>query len=429
VMRGWSENSIDCVVTDPPYGIGFMGRDWDKTLPPKEAFREVLRVLKPGALAFVMSSPRQDVLWRMLKMLEDVGFVLKQSFISWIYKTGFPKAMNISKMIDKKLGFDALKIKELESSRRKRDNVLGRMFGKKTYEYEYITNEAKKWNGWKSIGGLKPALECILMVYKPLSEGTIVDNVLKWGTGAINVDACRIPFYKPIKPMKPSTNPPHPNDHNGSWADGAVKEREMWFPSRGRFPANLLVSDKALDTGKITKSVGGRTTKRTIGGREIYRGGKILQRDYLGDAGDQSRYFDLDAWAKHHGFLDVPKPSQRERNLGLGNMKKGSPPRTGRSKPAKGRKRALGRDRANFHPTVKPIKLMAYLIELGCSKNGVVLDPFVGSGTTCIAAKRLRRKWIGIEDNPVYVEIARRRITPKGPLDQYITPREDEERR
>lgn len=105
VMETFPDNSIDCIVTDPPYGIGFMGKDWDKALPDKEAFQQMFRVLKAGGLAFVMSSPRQDVLWRMLAMLEECGFILKQSFVSWIYKTGFPKAYDVSKGIDKKLEY------------------------------------------------------------------------------------------------------------------------------------------------------------------------------------------------------------------------------------------------------------------------------------------------------------------------------------
>ncbi len=102
VMSKWPDNSVDCIVTDPPYGISFMGKEWDRALPPKEAFEQMIRVLKPGALAFVMSSPRQDVLWRMLALLEGVGFQLKTSAIFWIYRTGFPKAYDVSKGIDRK---------------------------------------------------------------------------------------------------------------------------------------------------------------------------------------------------------------------------------------------------------------------------------------------------------------------------------------
>jgi len=276
VMASFPDESVDCVVTDPQYGIGFMGKEWDKALPPKEAFEQMLRVLKSGALAFVMSSPRQDVLWRMLRMLEEAGFNLGQSFISWIYKSGFPKAYDVSKGIDKRNArrreeYDALanylkekrlenglsqkdlakhfpsrtggltgcvwnwenganvptkrqwdKLTELLGLDRRFDDLIQRVeaerkvlsvrtklnafssqsgYGVGYNDFEKIPfeetapslSEAKKWNGWKSITGLKPALECVLMVNKPLNEKTIVDNVLRHGTGAINVDACRIP--------------------------------------------------------------------------------------------------------------------------------------------------------------------------------------------------------------------------------------------
>jgi len=392
-MKSFPTNSIDCVVTDPPYGIGFMGKDWDKALPPKEAFQEMIRVLKPGALAFIMSSPRQDVLWRMLAMLEGVGFVLRQSFLSWIYKTGFPKAYDVAKGIEgrEKLGTaNWSKWDKLEGEGELRDR-LG--YHKSQAEQDYRPKDytekrrlakvrltsplAKKWQGWKSIAGLKPALECILMVYKPLSEKTIVDNVLRWGTGAINVDATRIPcerdLSKDYKSIDSVCSPPK-------------------GITRGRFPANLLVSDKALDTGKITK---GSPLYWKRGKADQFQGifGKRRGQEVMygyGDAGDQSRYFDLDAWAEHYGFFDVPKAGRKERNKGLQSLLGGR----------------------NIHPTIKPIKLMAYLIELGCPPNGIVLDPFVGSGTTCIAAKMLGRKWIGIEINPNYVAIAKKRLEP-----------------
>jgi len=221
VLKEFPTESVDCIVTDPPYGIGFMGKEWDKALPPKEAFVEMHRVLKSGALAFVMSSPRQDVLWRMLQMLEEVGFELRQSFISWIYKSGFPKAYDLALGIDRKFlrqefvkenGRKPTKqeMKALLKEKRKTikqirynrasdasfawQNGQHRSEPFKAGEHEYSISEpyhtlAKKWQGWKSIAGLKPALECILMVNKPLSEQTIVDNVLAHGTGAINVDA------------------------------------------------------------------------------------------------------------------------------------------------------------------------------------------------------------------------------------------------
>ena len=373
VMFFFPRESVDCVVTDPPYGISFMGKNWDKALPEKEAFKQIFRVLKSGGLAFVMSSPRQDVLWRMLKMLEEVGFKLRQSFVAWIYKSGFPKAYDVSKGIDKKLGLERRKE---PITHRKFEDITGGKFNRKNgktesskvlYKTYPASDLAKKWEGWKSITGLKPALECILMVNKPLSEKTIVNNVLKHGAGAINVDATRIPCkrysYKAPK---------------GSLFDGKIygKGDEKGFLEKpysshpqGRFPANLLVSDQALSCFK---------------------------------------YFDLDKWSKHRGFLDVPKASRKERDEGLEALK---------SKPWKSQVIEDGdyeppsyKGVKNIHPTVKPVKLMAYLIELGCPPNGIVLDPYVGSGTTCIASKLLGRKYVGIEIDPEYVEIAKARL-------------------
>lgn len=431
VMAEWPGNSVDCVVTDPPYRIGFMGSSWDRALPPRRAFRQIFRVLKPGALAFVMSSPRQDVLWRMLAMLDEIGFELRQSFISWVYKTGFPKAFDVSKGIDRKLGY------EREKGKLRTDGV-GKVSGSGIYELnkpesniksEYFetipaSDLSKQWEGWKSQTGLKPAAECILMVNKPRSEPTIVDNVLRWGTGAVNVDACRIPF----------------KNETVESGRGGRRRQENWgmaplsFPEniKGRFPANLLVSDGALDTGETTKSgkfephhkiakdENGHSVKNVYG---KYRHLPADQQVFYGDEGSPFRFFDLDAWAEHRGFLDVAKPSKAERDFGLMTQ----PLQVPKSKfnLSDGSKDmrfdgVIPTPRRNTHPTCKPVKLMAYLIELGCPPDGVVVDPFLGSGTTCIAAKRLRRQWIGIEINPEYAEIAEARINIRGPLDQFM---------
>jgi len=447
VMAGWPDNSVDTIITDPPYGISFMGKEWDMALPPVAAFEQMFRVLKPGALAFVMSSPRQDVLWRMLSMLEGVGFELRQSFISYIYKTGFPKALDVSKGIDRKLGLERteFEIDEDFLRRNPRDHNLehdvygGRLKGglEEAIRTKPASDLARQWEGWKSQTGLKPAAECILMVNKPRSERTIVDNVLRWGTGAMNVDACRIPLK---------------GEDISDYRDGGYLDpsKENWRFKRaqrdntkGRFPANLLISDGALDTGKTTKSgkfeshhkiakdENGHSVKNVYG---KYKHLPADQQVFYGDEGSPFRFFDLDAWAEHHGFLDVAKPNKAERDKGLGvsfplqeadtTFTHGITPEKmvdRKNNPHSNRAGSWQRPKArNFHPTVKPVKLMAYLIELGCPPKGIVVDPFVGSGTTCIAAKRLRRRWIGIEINPEYADIARARIDIKGPLDQFM---------
>jgi len=509
VMREWPDNSVDTIVTDPPYGISFMGKEWDQALPPRAAFEQMIRVLKPGALAFVMSSPRQDVLWRMLAMLEGVGFELRQSFISWIYKTGFPKAYDVSKGIDKKIGqvnqsiIDIKKkLIELYDGSGKTRNQIDKECGfracnylslpkegkrpdpwihilptldkwliiKKVIEYipsdlneifieaerevigigynegdpsnwykfkkrdpTYITapgsSLSTKWDGWKSITGLKPALECILMVNKPRSEPTIVDNVLRWGTGAMNVDACRIPFKQDdnIHAKNPHTIRKTENYEfrSRNFNEGAIPEESKYDIPKGRFPANLLISDGALDTGETTKSTGG-ITKGKLGNRIYGRFENIdpqAGEGGYGDEGSPFRFFDLDAWAEHHGFLDVAKPSRAERDMGLWTQPLQVPKSKFNLNDGSKDMRFNGvipTPRRNTHPTCKPVKLMAYLIELGCPPKGIVVDPFLGSGTTCIAAKRLRRKWIGIEINPEYAEIAEARINIRGPLDQFM---------
>ena len=444
VMAEWPANSVDLIMTDPPYGIQFMGLDFDKALPPKAAFEQMIRVLKPGALAFVMSSPRQDVLWRMLSMLEGVGFELQQSFISWIYKTGFPKALDVSKSIDKKLGVKRNKIlydaSEVGNFKGRQDTRPWIEKAKEKGFHEIVDDNpvselAKEWEGWKSQTGLKPALECILMVNKPRSEPTIVDNVLRWGTGAVNVDACRIPFQS-----KEDIKSGFSGSDQGDGFSAFTKKHLEDHPGRnaniqGRFPANLLIQDGALDTGETTK-VGKIEAHHKLAKDEkghvpanVYGKYARLSAEHqisYGDEGSPFRFFDLDAWAEHHGFLDVAKPSRAERDFGLGAFPlKHAPIGNYEGRDLENPKNIMrpgmqDRKARNTHATVKPVKLMAYLIELGCSPKGIVVDPFLGSGTTCIAAKKLRRQWIGIEINPEYAEIAEARINIRGPLDQFM---------
>lgn len=387
-------------------------------------------------------------------MLEDCGFMLRQSFISWIYKTGFPKAYDVSLGIDKKFIREEFieehhrkpTKKEMKLLLKEKRKIVGKGKGtswnfqnKVNVEQDFrpsdyyeekdgefsitapATDLAQKWQGWKSVTGLKPALECVLMVQKPLAEATIVDNVLRHGVGAINVDACRIPFQSQddigdTHRFKKAWS--NKGSHEG-WKRQAHEDYEQPIVGhqKGRFPANLIVSQGALDTGNITKSEGGKTTRKKEDKVGEW-GFEDFHMQGYDDVGDQSRYFSLDAWAQHHGFLDVPKASKSERNEGLDDLywldghlidkatyvnlekENESLPQNRRHKIAKG----------CIHPTVKPIKLMAYLIELGCPPNGIVIDPFLGSGTTCKAAAKLKRKWIGIDVKREYIHIAKPRI-------------------
>jgi len=444
-MKDFPNNSVDCVVTDPPYGIGFMGKEWDKALPPKEAFEQMFRVLKPGALAFVMSSPRQDVLWRMLRMLEECGFQLRQSFVSWIYKSGFPKAYDVSKGIDKKLGLKRKRVGTNPHVKGRNPRTAGKLIsagatrslGSNDSITEPSSDLAKKWQGWKSITGLKPALECVLMVNKPLSEKTIVDNVLKHGMGAINVDACRIPFGDEVDKDKSKGNwkPNSSYPIDDTVYEFGSKILNTHQSEKGRFPANLLVSDRALDTGKITKSGMLEPHHKIRGDGHGNKSGNIYgaytkvsaeNHHTYGDIGGESRYFDLDAWAEHHGFLQVPKASKSERNKGLESLPRrkhlqGLDTRGRTIIREDGSKTLVERWRAegkNVHPTVKPVKLGAYLTTLGCPPDGVMLDPFCGTGSFLIGAHTVGRKWIGIDNKTEYVEISKHRI---GAYSQQLT--------
>jgi DNA modification methylase len=305
VLRTLEDNSVDLIVTDPPYGYSFMGKDWDKAVPSTELWKECLRVLKPGAFAFIMSAPRSDVLSRMIVRIEDAGFRVDFSPIYWTYASGFPKAMNIGKMVDKRLGLHKpimVPTKSGNLPEQAGDVALGATGF--TDISERVSDAAKALDG--SYGGFqpKPAVEVVIVAMKPLSEKTYVDQALKNGKGITWLDDVR---------------------------------------TSGRFPANLLVEDDVL--------------------------------------GDHSRFFSLDSWADTLPFLAVAKASKREK----------------------------GED--NKHPTVKPLKLMSYLITLGSRPGDTILDPFMGSGTTGVAAKALEREFIGIELSEEYHEIATARVT------------------
>ncbi len=352
------ENSVDAVVTDPPYGLKFMNKHWDYDVPTIELWREVLRVLKPGAHLLSFGGTR--TYHRMVCAIEDAGFEIRDQ-VQWIYGSGFPKSLNVGKQI-------------------------------------------KEFEGWGT--ALKPANEPIVLARKPLSESTVAKNVEKWGTGAINVDASRIgisandPNHR--KPSVPFTG------RYFDVADGKSNGRPTEnLNTQGRWPANVLFDESAAEmldeqSGDRKGFSGGGT--KGAGYRTEYVHGenknKELPAQYFNDSGGASRFF------------YVAKASKRERNAGL----EGMPERETKSLQDNGGefKTGSGNERnnksQNHHPTVKPIKLMEYLCRLITPPGGVILDPFMGSGSTGVAAKRLGFEFIGIEMNEEYVEIARRRI-------------------
>jgi DNA modification methylase len=370
VLRNLPDNSVDCIVTDPPYGYSFMGKDWDKAVPSVETWRECLRVLKPGAFAFIMSAPRQDVLNQMIMRIGEAGFDTDFTSIYWTYASGFPKAMNVGK----------------------RGGPEG------------------AYGGFQP----KPAVELIIVAMKPLSEKTFVDQALKNGKGITWLDDCRVPA---------ATSTGWNGLANGRFEhSGSGKHQPEYAgageprPVTGRFPANLLVSDDVLNDGMEKKSGALKDDEYANGKSQGVAYGD-LSYGYnfppkAADTGSYSRYFDLDAWAKTFPFLIVPKASKSEKNNGLENFELVR--RADRTKDdgigGNNPRNRTNIAKLNHHPTVKPLKLMAYLVTLGSRAGDVVLDPFLGSGTTALAAHQLNRQFIGIEREGEYVEIARARL-------------------
>jgi hypothetical protein len=361
-LKTLEENSIDSLVTDPPAGISFMGKDWDdgeNFIPSMTAaFTECLRVLKPGAHGLVWALPRTSH-WT-ATALEYAGFEIRD-VVTHLFGSGFPKSLDISKAIDKAAGVERKVIGKYQSPEGTSGESKGALFngGGLVDITSPATDEAKQWQGWGT--ALKPASEHWILVRKPLSEKTVAKNVLKHGTGGINIDASRISVAK--------DDPNHrvPSQGNaGANSIFGVGGHDGNLKPQGRFPANLVLDEVAAEmldeqSGKCSGS------RPHVYKNSQPREGRLIFGGYA-DSGGASRFF------------YVAKASKKDR----------------------------GED--NKHPTVKSTKLMEYLIKLVTPPNGVVLDPFMGSGSTGKAAVGLGFKFIGIEKNEEYFEIAKRRI-------------------
>lgn len=454
------DNSVDAVVTDPPYELGFMGKRWDASgiTYKVRLWKEVLRVLKPGGHLLAFGGTR--TYHRLVCAIEDAGFEIRDS-IHWIYGQGFPKSLDVSKAIDKAAGVEREVIGTRTVTRdfrpHKRNNWGNPEISAPKREVDVTTpatDDAKQWDGWGT--ALKPAHEPIVLARKPLSERNVADNVRKHGTGAINIDGCRIPTgnkrdrgdarettkTKGDGPDRPRTHDPEAQSaHTQQSRENVERAEEL-----GRFPANIVLSHhpdcvrvgtKRVQgngikpgTGQGARSVGfGETgkkqggiqrygdsdgmetvedwkcvpgcpvaalnqqsgerpvarTRSTATGESIFRPGQgsyQRQGPIHQDSGAASRYF-----ATFEPDYDVPffycaKASRKERNSGA----------------------------ENNHPTVKPIALMRWLCRLSTPPNGLILDPFCGSGSTGCAAVLEGFRFLGFELEPEYCEIARKRI-------------------
>ena len=445
LLKDVKSDSVDCMVTDPPYGISFMGKDWDKAVPDIAVWKECLRVMKPGAFAFVMCSPRSDVQAEMVIKLKEARFDVGFSPCYWTFASGFPKAMNISKSIDRKLGYERTKIRIDASHVRNPKSIEGghgieggdRPWMKKALEVGYheadsnipVSEEAKRLDGSYSGFQPKPAVEVIIVAMKPLSEKTYVDQALKNGKGITWLDDGRIPYYS--EKDKESAIGIGDSFSGKSFDTGryhfnvgnSFVRSEFEINAKGRFPANLLIQDNILDIGQISKSGG-------VGGRPLHDRGEGYGFKPMGgsvpfvpvDEGDLSRYFSLDSWYSKHieelpdyvqrifPFLYVPKASNSEREKDLDDLPETSSINGDKWTDMDRRENNKPTLRRNFHPTVKPLRLMSYLITIGSRPGDTILDPFMGSGTTGVASKILHRDFIGFEIEGKYFEIAKERI-------------------
>jgi len=420
VLKELPSNHVDVIVTDPPYGISFMGKKWDYDVPSVEIWKECLRVLKPGGHLLSFAGTR--TYHRMVVNIEDAGFQIRD-MIAWVYGSGFPKSLNIGKAIDKAVGAvrevigqnqDILKkqAKDIKDGKRKILDSFDcgnpeRNNGFKTVSADITTpatEVAKQWDGWGT--ALKPALEPIVLARKPISEKTIAENVLKWGTGGLNIDECRVKYRDDIdkalaKPQGRATS------KIGGLAGGQQSNRkrnEFEVIQRGRFPANLIHdgSDEVIRLFPESKGQQG-----DLKGHNKNRKSPNGCFGEMGPARDHPKRNDQGSAAR---FFYCAKASRKERNMNMeGINKKPLLWSSGTKNPGSFQSPNTNRSAQNNHPTVKPLALVRYLIQLCTSEGNVILDPFLGSGTTAIAAKQINRGCIGIEKDEWYCEISVKR--------------------
>ena len=435
---------VDSVVTDPPYHLtsitqrygkegsasctdkdglytrvntGFMGKKWDggDIAFRKATWELCFKLLKPGGHLLAFSGSR--TYHRMAVAVEDAGFEIRDQ-IMWIYGSGFPKSMNIGKNIDKihrgvrhgtkdsSSEMHGVKREKIEGNTRNDIDTFYRTT--KTKEYDFVTEDGRNWDGWGT--HLKPAHEPIVMARKPISENSVADNVLKHGTGGINIDDCRT---ENSDAKYPDTNP--------DFRDQGKQSKENTGIDKLSFGQTQNVKRKKVV--RKTRSEDGVWTDNNSGMKQ--------EDNHYADADPRGRFPANvihdgleESWAR---YFYCAKTSKSERNQGLDNF---DTKRVGMSNGAqskgdgydKGQGIGLNRviERKNTHPTVKPLKLMKYLCRLVTPKDGTVLDPFMGSGSTGMAAKDESFDFIGIEKEKEYYDIANSRIKVISPLAEFM---------
>lgn len=417
-LRGMADNSVDSIVTDPPYGLSFMGKKWDYDVPSVDIWAECLRVLKPGGHLLAFAGTRTQ--HRMAVRIEDVGFEIRD-MIAWVYGSGFPKSLDVSKAIDKAAGaerevlgtvdprgaFDGRERKSAAINTNwrgaeGRDDV--RDLSKKDVTAP-ATEAARQWQGWGT--ALKPALEPITMARKPFAS-TVAANVLEYGAGALNIDGCRVATDDDLNGGAYSNGSKDPDDAT-SYATG-VNAGEFVQPT-GRWPANLIHDGSAEVRATFPPAKG---QQGDLTGHSKPRGNGI--HGDMAPAHDAIARIESDTSAARFFYCAKASKADREegldgapdRVLAMSNQAKAELARGNMHEGESGMNTA--KVRKNHHPTVKPTDLMAYLCRLVTPPGGVVLDPFMGSGSTGKAALREGFGFIGCEMSPEYMAIASARI-------------------
>ncbi len=426
VMKTLEHDSVDAIVTDPPYGLGFMGKDWDHGVPGVAFWVEALRVAKPGAMLLAFGGTR--TFHRLAVAIEDAGWELRDSIgythdsgdagdcpwlLAWVYGSGFPKSHDVSKAIDREagaarevVGFDINKAAKQTSAIGA--SSYGDFSGNSGHITEPATDGAQQWDGWGT--ALKPAWEPIVVARKPLI-GTVAHNVLQYGTGGINVDACRVEYLD--EDDRSSATPQGRVTSKEVAAIGAEPDAgrglarvEFDRPElKGRWPANVIHdgSDEVVGLFPVTtsgKPSGTRNATKTGGG--FSDGYGDIPVTGFGDTGSAARFF------------YCAKASKADRDEGLDGFPERQMARNQSSLDGGKMLTGAGNPRSNYksnhHPTVKPTDLMRYLCKLVTQPGGIILDPFMGSGSTGKAAALEGFGFIGIDKEPEYIEIARGRI-------------------
>jgi len=370
LMAEMPDASFDAVVTDPPYGLGFMGKTWDDLPPGVEWAQECLRVLKPGGHLLAFGGSRT---WhRLACAVEDAGFEVRDS-IAWLYGSGFPKSLDVSKAIDKAAGALAHESVGFTVAGRTDKNLPNPVFKGYTPPAP-ATPDAERWQGWGT--ALKPAFEPVVVARKPL-VGTVAANVLEFGTGALNIDGCRIALSDDEDADMLKARSGGVRGFADQYVGGEAKGAPPTDMSRGRWPANVVLDEsqaEALDEQSGTLTSGANPTRR----------GADKFRDSYGDFKGQAectpaRGADTGGASR---FFYVAKAPQSERPKVDGIA----------------------------HPTVKPLALMQWLIRLVTPPGGHILDPFAGSGTTVEAALRERVRVTAVEREADYLPLILQRI-------------------